>query len=193
MNQRSLIAIIVLAGIGSIGSVLAYSGTISAGQGNFNNVLITGACTGCGGSGSFTSYTLQLNETVAGTNQRTSQSILVSTDGSILGSDSQNDAIVFLNGTVKAVYTNDGSTATPTSTDQSIDGVYKVIIDNSGNSIVVYKNNVLIQTITINPSAFSTGFNLSKESIGISSDGKYIAIYGPDISAENRLTVFKGS
>lgn len=55
MNQKTLIAIIILAGIGSIGSVLAYSGTISAGQGNFNNVLVTGTCVGCGGT-SITNY-----------------------------------------------------------------------------------------------------------------------------------------
>uniref|UniRef100_A0AAT9JH15 ORF17 n=1 Tax=Nitrosopumilaceae spindle-shaped virus TaxID=3065433 RepID=A0AAT9JH15_9VIRU len=192
MNQRSLIAIIILAGIGSIGSVLAYSGTISAGQGNFNNVLVTGTCTGCGaGEGSFTHYnTIALNTTVTGFRDTLIGELHVGNDGAIISHGDNNNKIVYINGTQvfeESSHTTPGSSQ---ETDQSQTGEYKIVLDTNAGTVEVYKNNSFIQGLGLNTAQF-TGFKIG---IAISPDGKYIAVLGEDSGgAVDRLVVFQGS
>lgn len=199
MNQRSLIAIIILAGIGSIGSVLAYTGTISAGQGNFNNVLVTGTCTGCGGGeGSFTSYSTILNQTITGTTGWPARYLFVSNDGSNLGADNEpRNFLILLNGTVKftQVIANSGFDKFVPEAIQSPSGEYKAILNTSGNTISIYKNNVFLQNIGINLSQFSvTGLDSNDFAINISSDGKYISLFSADITGSvDRIVEFRGS
>lgn len=196
MNQRSLIAIIILAGIGSIGSVLAYSGTISAGQGNFNNVLVTGICTGCSGEGSFTTYTTLLNQTIIGSSSATLRSLSVANDGSILAYDNNcRDSIVFLNGTQKVFGATDACTPDIHRLNgQSETGIYKFYAESlAGGTIRIYKNNVLLQTVTINTSQFDVT-NFSDQAISISPDGHYIVVYGPDVGVTlQREVILRGS
>ena len=197
MNQRILITLIILAGIGSIGSVLAYSGTISAAQGNFNNVLVTGTCSGCGaGEGSFTSWTTLTNTTLGTVSVSNADNVIVSNNGSILAETIDcTDAYFFTNGTV--IRTTNSLSLCPAnqdSSDQSITGKYQIIYDaDRTNNIYIYKNNVLQDTKMIQASQFSGGV-LSSTSVGISPDGKYIVVYGTDSGvASQRLIVLQGS
>lgn len=196
MNQRSLIAIIILAGIGSIGSVLAYSGTISAAQGNFNNVLITGSCTGCGGEGSFTTYSTLLNQTITSSSSSILRSLSVANDGSILAYDNNCKAsIVFVNGTQKVLGSSDSCTPDIHRLNgQSETGIYKFYAESlAGGTIVIYKNNALLETVTIDTSQFDV-INFADQAISISPDGHYIVIYGPDVGVTlQREVILRGS
>ena len=198
MNQKTLIAIIILAGIGSIGSVLAYSGTISAGQGNFNNVLVTGTCTGCGGGeGSFTNYnTIALNTTVYSIGDNGFQNIQIDNNGNFISQGTANNGLVALNGTVVFVKTSNGASGTKQIDQSSITGKYKVLIDESGDGIPnVFSNNALLQTLGLNQAQFSGG-TLSGAAGGtaISPDGHYILVIAKDSSGtKDRVIIFQGS
>lgn len=193
MNQRFLIALIILAGIGSIGSVLAYSGTISAGQGNFNNVLITGTCTGCGGDGSFTTYSLVLNKT-AGTSSGDGSLSFTANDGSLIGVDTGGNIIdMKLDGTQVSNDQNLIATEAYDSNSimkQSSQGVYKVV--QYGNSTVsIFKNNAVIQHIAIDT---THSFFNGKQGISISPDGKYIGLFGKDFNGVvDHIQIWQGS
>jgi len=197
MNQRSLIAIIILAGIGSIGTVLAYTGTITANQGSFNNVLVTGTCTGCGANeGSFTTWTTLTNTTVGTVSVSNVNNVIVSNGGSILAETVDcKDAYFFINATViKTTNSLSLCPANQDSTDQSMTGEYQIIYDaDRTNNIYIYKNNILQTTKTISTADFSGGV-LSSTGIGISPNGKYIVVYGIDTgAAAQRLIVLQGS
>ena len=194
MNQRLVIGLIIIAGIGSIGSVLAYSGTISAGQGNFNNVLVTGTCTGCGGDGSFTTYGLGLNTTIAGTSNDDASFIQVANDGSILGLNKGKYIFdVKLDGTIVSVDQNVNIGTTYDSQSaiaQSSGGEYKIAIF-ANDTISIYKNNLVLQHLPVDT---THSYLDSIEAIGISPDGKYIGIIGDDKgNTKQHLQIWQGS
>lgn len=193
MNQRYLIAIIILAGIGSIGSVLAYSGTISAGQGNFNNVLVTGTCTGCGGGeGSFTSYnTVSLNTTVGSFGGTNFPRIIVNNMGTVVFSDSNANYVVTISGTTLFNNSTIGSSGNQ-ELSQSINGIYQIVNNDNVPKVSIFKNNIYLQDLGINLSQFSNPFG--KLGMAISPDGHYIAVIGEDSGvSSDRLLIFRGS
>ena len=198
MNQRSLIAIIILAGIGSIGSVMAFSGTISAGQGNFNNVLVTGTCSGCGGEGSFTTWSNTLNSTIAGTGGFSTDYIFVGNDGSINTYDSNKKmAYVLTNGTIITVNDNisNQNLDLNKASEQSMTGEYRILMNGTDNTVVVYKNNIVKQKIGIKISDFfSSSFGSTDFGCNISPNGKYIACSGEDTGGSlDRIIEFVGA
>lgn len=204
MNQRLLIGIIILVGIGSIGSVLAYSGSISAAQGNFNNVLVTGTCTGCGGgSGSFTSYSVIANVTTPhlGVGSITSVDAIVSNDGYTISNDNKNTTLFSSSGTIISNHFSIGNNVQ--GRDSTSDGIYKVQIDEDNYPDVtldIFKNNISLQTIHFRASQFSGGAfctntgGIESCAVSISNDGHYIAAVGVDSSnTASRLIVLRGS
>ncbi len=194
-SRKQFYAILSLVIIGSFFSTV-YATTVLDTTSVFQNLTVLGTCTGCGGggSGSFTSYSTALNETLAGTSSGTNIGLFSSIDGSTFEiNTSGKSSITFINGTVKVV--------TPTAINfdssqvhiaQSPDGKYKAIIT-SGSKINLYKNNALLQTIGINLTQFATS-NTDFISISLSSDGKYISVCGQDSGGGiQRLVVFIGS
>lgn len=196
MNQRSLIAIIILAGIGSIGSVLAYSGTISAGQGNFNNVLVTGTCTGCGGGeGSFTNYSSIVEETNPFSGSSSPCQVNIDNNGTafVLESCNQGNAYSIDSLGNISLLTNTGTALNnyPYIPQNSINGLYK-LVGNKTNTILIYKSNTYLTKLTLDLSVdFSSMSNLEDS---ISPNGKYIVVYGTNQTfTGNTVQIFRGS
>lgn len=194
-HPKLSIALIILAGVLS-SSAYAASTIITDTGITTTNLTVTGTCSGCGGSGSFSNWGLTINETVAGTAGWTGQTVIVGNDGSVFANDVRGyNAIILINGTVENVLQSNSfnNMATQTTIASSVDAKYKVEDDVTNSQIHVYKNNVLIQTIGIRLADFESG-DFSKVSLGMSSDGKYISIYGSDTTAGiNRVVIFTGS
>ena len=194
MNQRSLIAIIILAGISSIGSVLAYSGSISAAQGNFNNVLVTGSCTGCGAEGTFTTFSVLTNTTLATSQISTVRTLQVSDNGTILADIRGFDNIlVDVTGNIIEEQTSNSGT-TPTGVyhiAQSTSGKYKVMFDESGtNDLKIFKNDSFLESHHINPAYYDN----PGCSVAVSNNGKYIALLCDNFAGTaTAMTIFQGS
>lgn len=192
--KKQTISIIALLVVGTLFGVGYSASTVISDSGiTTTNLTITGTCTGCG-SGSFINWTTSLNETIAGTGGHPNAGLFVSIDGSVSSTDTTSKtALILINGTVKTV-----TAGVPNMLNvgqlpyaQSIDGKYKVFLTASG--VDVYKNNVLIKTLGIDKTQFTAGV-LGDESVGISSDGKYIAVSGEDSGAAiERVLIFGGS
>ena len=194
MRKQSIIILSLIA-VGTLFGAVYGAGTIISDTGITTPALtVSGACTGCDNEPSFTSWSTVLNQTVAGTSNRANSNIFTSTNGTVFFLDQNADtAIVKLDGTVVTVthtpanFINQGSTTAA----QSSSGKYK-IIETTG-AIVVYKNNVLTQTLGIDVSQFQGGF-LGNEGISISADGKYISLQGKDSGGVlDRVIIFGGS
>ena len=84
MNRQTL-AIIAIIATGSIISGLAYG--VTNGSIIVGDLTITGTCTGCGTEGSFTTYSLLLNQTVASAGPAAGAIVQVGNDGSVIASD----------------------------------------------------------------------------------------------------------
>lgn len=191
MNRKQILTII---------SIVAFSGVTSLVYGVTNGTIIvgdltvTGTCTGCssGGEGSFTSYTTLFNGTITGSVGCPGSSIYVNNTGTVLVTDNcPTTFIVQPSGTATKINTPIGSAPFPISSAQSITGLYQIAYD--ANTIKVYKNNSLIQSIGFDTGNFGApvGGGLS---INISPNGKYIAIQNEDVStSSDRLVIFKGS
>lgn len=201
MKKQSILILLIILG-GSSASIIYASGTtitntsVTTPTLNAVNVNISGTCTGCGGGeGSFTVYSLVLNKTVTGTSGNNGVFTQVSTNGSSISSDSSSiTSIIKLDGTIVSTTTTPNtyqSATSPNIQDQSLNGKYMIITNNSGPSLDVYKNQALLQQITIDTT--HSFFNTSI-SIGISQDGKYIVLYGDDKSNSiDHIQVWQGT
>lgn len=193
--KKQTIMIIILLSVGTLFGVGYSASTIISDSGiTTSNLTVTGTCTGCGGSGTFTTYSTILNTTITGTSGSSNVGLFTSNDGSILAQDSTSKiSLTLLNGTVVSV-TNDPSGSTNIGQQaiaQSSDGKYKTIL--KSDSILVYKNNVLLQTIGIKKSDFVFS-DLTTVSVSISPDAHYISIAGRDTGgAIDRIVIFQGS
>ena len=192
MNPKLAIILIII-GAGMSGIVYASSTVISDTGIITPSITVSGTCTGCGNEPSFSSYSLVLNQTVTGTGGSLGNLVQVSTDGSVLAQNGQpKTSVIKLDGTIVNVlslpFTETRNTFTQQQ--QSTTGQYKIIL-NSTQAINIYKNNIFLQKIQVNiNSAFTSG----QEAVGISSDGKYIAIFGNDKSgAIDRIIIYQGS
>jgi len=191
LNRQSLFIIAIIAG-GSVLSGLAYG--VTNGSIVVGTLTVTGSCSGCIGSGSFTTYAKSLNSTIAGSSGDSVVGLQTALDGSVIVSNSADKvSIVKLDGTVVIVnsapsgFVNSGEVSSA----QSTDGVYKILLTSSG--INVYKSSTLLTTIGIKKSDFF-GSDLSTVSVGISADGKYITLAGKDTAgALNRVVILTGS
>ena len=75
----------------------------------------------------------------------------------------------------------------------SATGEYKFVFNTAGGQFKVFKNNSLLQTFTIDKTQFALS-SMGQVAMGISPNGKYIEVYGPDsVATLNRLLVFQGS
>lgn len=194
--KKQTLAIISILAVGSLFSVVYASGTTITNTGiTTPSLTVTGTCTGCGSiEGSFTTYSLTLNQTVAGTAGNNGIFTQVSTNGSSVSSDAAPlTAIVKLDGTVVSVTTTPNSyfsLTSPNVQDKSLAGKY-MIITNTGGTVDIYKNQALLQQITIDT---THSFSNTSVSIGISADGKYIVIFGDDKSnVIDHIQVWQGS
>ena len=190
MNRQNLL-ILAIIGTGSILSGLAYG--VTNGQIIVGDLTITGTCTGCG-EPSFTTYATILNSTITPTHGNTIERLLVSNDGSILGYDqSRNSTIITKTGSFIAFAQDAGTNTGPYYNGQSQGGEYKIIVNDSTNTLFIYKNNILLQTKTITAANFFGG-TLGTCAIGISGNGKYIAVYGDNSANDyNRLVILEGT
>jgi len=195
MKQNSLIAIIIIAGI-SITGVSAYSGSISAAQGNFNNLLVTGTCSGCSGEGSYTSYgTIFRNSTITpSAGGLFAQEFLLSNTGAATVNTNSDVFVVTSTGTVLDQGATYGQSQTQVPTKQSATGEYKVLENTtSSGSIVVIKNDSFLTIIHPNVSQFFGG-DMTDASVTISPNGQFIGILCKDSGgATVRLVIFQGS
>lgn len=210
MNRKILLLLLIL-GSGSILATVYASNTtitntsvstttvntsdlVASHDVNTTNLFVTGTCSGCGAmEGSYNSYSTTLNQTVTGSQATTIVGLQSANDGSILGLDFHRASLVLVNGTViKNIPTIPNFQSDQRLTSQSVNGVYFVALNSTGN-ILVYKNHVLLTTIGIKTSQFYLG-NLNTASIVMSPNGKYIALYGADSgNVLDRLLIFQGS
>jgi len=192
MNRQSLLIIAIIAG-GSILSGLAYG--VTNGSIVVGNITVTSTCSGCATvEGTYSSWAVSLNSTIAGSNGNPVMALQTGTDGSVIVSNTNDRvAIVKLDGTVVTV------TTTPSNADnngqqssaQSLSGTYKAILTSAG--VTVYKNNTLLTTIGIKAANFQ-GSTLGTVSVSISPDGKYISLAGEDTGAAlDRVVILTGS
>ena len=191
--QKQYIAIISILIGGSLLSI-AYATSVSDTTSVFQDVTILGTCTGCGGDGSFTTYTLDLNTTVTGTSNDDGSYIQVANDGSSL-SINQGKYIfnVKLDGTIISVDQNVNIGTTYDSQSaiaQSSGGEYKVAIF-ANNTISIYKNNLILQHLPVDT---THSYFDSVNAIGISPNGKYVGIIGDDKgNTKQHLQIWQGS
>lgn len=199
MISKQSIAIISILVVGTLFGVGYATSTVISDTGiTTPSITVSGACNGCGNSGSFSSYnTILYNITSTfGTHDGNGELLKIGNDGSIVSvGDTSLDIVIASNGT--EIYNKPTVIgAFPVSMVQTPDGTYKVVVDIVGtDNIKVYKNNNLLQTLGIDQLQFSGGtLTNGRVSVGISEDGHYIAVGGIDSSNNaDRFIVFEGS
>uniref|UniRef100_A0AAT9J7K4 ORF63 n=1 Tax=Nitrosopumilaceae spindle-shaped virus TaxID=3065433 RepID=A0AAT9J7K4_9VIRU len=194
-HPKTSIILIILAG--AISSSAYAASTIITDTGiTTTNLTVTGTCSGCGGAGSFNSYALVFNNTIATTNIHFINKFQIGNDKSVLVSDTFVQGYM-INSTQQVInsFSNSGAVVENTpQNDQSFGGKYKIAYNDSTKKITVSKNDAVLQTLFINTSQFNDGTNLSNEGVSISSDGKYIGIFGLDTTGIiDRLIIYQGS
>lgn len=193
--KRESIAIFAIIAAGSFLG-LAYgvtNGSILTGD-----LTVTGTCTGCGGGeGSFTSYATALNSTIVGTGDNRASNLMVSTNGTVFVLDVAHAVyLIKIDGSATTIATGLDSKDTIygyQNIAQSQTGKYKAVLDDPNSVIKVYKNDNLLQNIGYNATQFGA-IPGDTPAIGISSDGKYIAMYKANASATDMiLLIFRGT
>lgn len=189
MNRQSLLIIAIIAG-GSVLSGLAYgvtNGTIVVGD-----LTITGTCSGCGTENDYTSYNTVFYNNTNSVDAAFIDDFHISNTGAATIATASHSYVISSSGTVIGKGTN-YNFGTPLQSGQSVTGIYKAyIIANGTGSIMVVKNDSVLQQIHPNVSQF--GINLSGEALSVSPNGKYIGLVGPDSGGTTtRLVIFQGS
>ncbi len=188
MNRQSLLIIAIIAG-GSILSGLAYgvsNGTIVVGD-----ITVTGTCTGCGGEGTFTTWSTLTNSSTVTTDILSGGvDCKIDTNGNVLYADSDNTSLLFgFNGS-KIIEAHTGTTGGINNiVAQSSTGKYQIIVYDTSHTLKIYKNNVLYKTIGYTSSNFSALDPVTC----ISSDGKYIGLLGQASNNHARVVILQGS
>jgi hypothetical protein len=159
---------------------------------NATTINVSGTCNGCGVSeGSYSTYSLFLNKTVAGSTFDYPGNIEIGTDGSTYyGSLSGNTYLINPSGVIvgESIFT---TAAVGTNIVQSVSGEYKILQDNNG-TVGVFKNNVLLQSITADTThSFNSATSFMSS---ISPNGQYVVLTGQDENGANiHIQLWKGS
>lgn len=196
MNRQHLL-ILAIIGTGSILSGLAYG--VTNGSIIVGDLTVTGTCTGCGGSGDFTTYSTLLNQTVTGTTGFAGTSLELADDGSLVAMDLNSKLIsVKSDGTIVLAHSfaSTSTTDVTRSIVQTPDGKYFAILNSTSKSIDIYKNHILLQKIGVDMTQFVGGISLENSdfAFNISPNGKYIGLLANDVSnAIDRMIVFRGA
>lgn len=206
MRKQSLIILgIIIAG--SISSIAYATSTVITDSGittsslTTNSLTVNGLCTGCGGEGSFTHYSLIINKTLTRLSGTTNNGIveaLIANDASSqLRYESGTGVLFFIDpsGNLINAYENSYSFLA-TALHQSQTGIYKIAWADNNGTIYIYKNNVFLQSISIGITNGKNGFiGAADESmINISPNGEYIILGGIDTTNSNvRFNIWQGS
>lgn len=191
--KRQTLMIIGIIAVGSLlGSVYATSTVITDNGITTSNLTVTGTCTGCGGSGSFTTWNLLYNVTLTQTDYPTGFDI--DNNGNSVLQYNQATGFVSKNGTeLVKVATNQISNSGMKLVDQSANGKYQIYFDGVNHQIHILQNATLVHIIQLNmPGDFNTGSDIL--SISISPSGEYIGVTGLNHARTfDRLQLFEGS
>lgn len=192
--KRQTLAIILILIAGGTSSV--YATTILDSTSVFQNLTVLGTCTGCGGGeGSFTTYSLITNATVAGGDNDPGTMIVVADNGTSFAAEKGH--YIFSLSKTGAVTGKSNNFANPLtladilSVSKSNSGEYMTMYDSSNKTVTIFKNNSFLQHIPVDTINVYGDVGLA---VAISGNGKYIGIFGLDQSgAFDRIQIWEGS
>lgn len=183
-----------LLGIGSLFSITYAASTIISDSGiTTPNLTVTGTCAGCSGEGDFSSYSLITNKTDTSGPFSAGIYVQVGNDKSVIGFENGGKTMYFNpSGNLISSTSNSSPIAGPYPFEQSLTGKYRIIRNDTSSQIDVYKNNILLTHIPIDITHSFESYLFT--TCGISQDGKYIALFGPDFTTNfEQLQVWQGS
>jgi len=142
--------------------------------------------------GDYSSWSLVLDQTVTGTGGETAYDVLVSPNGSVLVDSSYYSSLILLDGSIVGIWAVPLYPNAPRLIAQSIRGKYRVVVDSDADKIRIFKDNVDVQDIDLD---LINKWLVDQEVVGISSDGKYIGVYGRNKSPSSimRIQIYEGS
>ncbi len=167
-----------------------FSGDVNATRVFANTVQLAGT------EGSFTSWSPIFNASISGTSfPSTANYIIVSNNGTIAFREGPGDFTVMKKDGTILKQGNDNGNPFNVVIDRSLTGKYLVVLDcgSCGNTafLQIFKNDALVQTVTIGKGSF---FTPSAASISISSSGRYIALGGQSPSnTGGAVVILQGS
>jgi hypothetical protein len=143
--------------------------------------------------GEYSEWTLKLDQTIPGSGGNYAHFVKVANDGSLIADETYYIFLVKLDGTAVKVCSTGSNPTGNQLIDSSITGKYKVLLDADSNDLRIYKDNVELDTIAIDLTTKFTAMN--RLIVGISPNGKYVALVGQDITdtGVNRVQVYEGS
>ena len=206
--KKQTVAILSILAVGSFLSIAYATGSVITNNYiitptlNATNINVSGTCGGCGtGDGSFSTYSLITNTTVAitGSAKGAAAWASVTPDGMYIGQAGGSNGVVYFidsSGSLTSSSTIGGqSGSNPQYVVHSIGSTYYGVVEATGlttGELDIYKNHVLLQSFPFN---FSTDWWHSP-TIGLacSPDGKYFELLGIDSTdTTTRFQVYEGS